>query len=449
MTEALEEAISLHRRGELDRAAAAYRRILEAAPGNADALHYLGVLSHQKGDSDRAVELIEKALEHSPNYRDAVKNLGNVHKESGRHGRAERCYRKAIELDADDGDAWNNLCIVLKLQGHYEDAIAAGQMSVSVSPTNAIAWLNLGNTLAKAGQLEEALAAYQRAINLEPGLAVAHHGLSQMMHQLNRKGRISPAAFEEWMAAYRSWLQEVPESPVGRFMLAAISGDSTCSRAPDRYVCELFDGFAASFDEDLARLEYRVPELIRAKLESIYPAPDGDLRVLDAGCGTGLCGPLLKPYARSLDGVDLAGGMLARAKRLAVYDQLVKAELTEFLAKCESRYDLIVSADTLCYFGPLDAVVGAVCTALAPGGVFVFSVEELSEARDEGFLLRHSGRYCHAASYVKDCLAEAGMASQSVDREILRKEGGEPVSGLIVAAGKSACAGKNERTIFG
>lgn len=434
MTEALESAINLHRRGELDRAEAAYRRILEASPGNADALHYLGVLSHQKGDSTHGVELIEKALEQSPNYPDALKNLGNVHKESGRHGRAEQCYRKAIKLDADDADAWNNLCIVLKLQGHYEDAIEAGQRSVSVGPTNAIAWLNLGNTLAKAGQLEKAVSAYQRAINLEPGLAVAHHGLSQVIHQLNRKGRISAAAFEEWMAAYRSWLQKVPESPVGRFMLAAISGDSTCPRAPDRYVCELFDGFAASFDEDLARLEYRVPELIRTKLESIYRAPASDLRVLDAGCGTGLCGPLLKPYARSLDGVDLSCGMLARAQRLGVYDQLVEAELTEFLSEPESAYDLIVSADTLCYFGPLDTVLRAVSNALAPGGVLVFSVEELSDARDKGFLLRHSGRYCHAASYVKECLAEAGMTLQSVDRETLRKEGGEPVSGLIVAA---------------
>ena len=28
------------------------------------------------------------------------------------------------------------------------------------------------------------------------------------------------------------------------------------------------------------------------------------LDVLDAGCGTGLCGPLLAPYARRLVGVD-------------------------------------------------------------------------------------------------------------------------------------------------
>ena len=35
--------------------------------------------------------------------------------------------------------------------------------------------------------------------------------------------------------------------------------------------------------------------------------------MLDAGCGTGLCGPLLKPFAGRLDGVDLSPRMLAKA----------------------------------------------------------------------------------------------------------------------------------------
>ena len=39
------------------------------------------------------------------------------------------------------------------------------------------------------------------------------------------------------------------------------------------------------------------------------------LDVLDAGCGTGLCGPLVAPYARRLVGVDLSEAMLARPAR--------------------------------------------------------------------------------------------------------------------------------------
>jgi predicted TPR repeat methyltransferase len=55
------------------------------------------------------------------------------------------------------------------------------------------------------------------------------------------------------------------------------------------------------------------------------------LDVLDAGCGTGLCGAIVAPYARRLVGVDLSEGMLVHATSKNVYDSLIKAELTEYL----------------------------------------------------------------------------------------------------------------------
>ena len=55
--------------------------------------------------------------------------------------------------------------------------------------------------------------------------------------------------------------------------------------------------------------------------------------MLDAGCGTGLCGPLIAPYARRLVGVDLSERMLAQARARDVYDELVKGELTAYLGR--------------------------------------------------------------------------------------------------------------------
>ena len=81
----------------------------------------------------------------------------------------------------------------------------------------------------------------------------------------------------------------------------------------------------------LRSLSYRAPALVAAMLEDSGLAPSKSLDVLDAGCGTGLCGPLLAPYARRLTGVDLSAGMLARAKEKNVYDALVQGELTEYL----------------------------------------------------------------------------------------------------------------------
>ncbi len=72
------------------------------------------------------------------------------------------------------------------------------------------------------------------------------------------------------------------------------------------------------------------------------------------GCGTGLCGPLIRGYARRLIGIDLSSGMLTQAKEKQLYDELWQVELTEYLRDQVEAFDVIVSADTLVYFGALE-----------------------------------------------------------------------------------------------
>jgi predicted TPR repeat methyltransferase len=202
-------------------------------------------------------------------------------------------------------------------------------------------------------------------------------------------------------------------------------------RASDAFVEKTFDSFAASFDAKLSSLGYRAPALVAEMLAHAGVAASGSLDVLDAGCGTGLCGPLVAPYARRLVGVDLSEGMLARARERNVYDELARRELTAYLRDSPASFDAIVSADTLVYFGPLDAVAAAVAGALRTGGIFVFTVEELSDGVDCS--ISPNGRYRHAAGYLEHVLADAGLGSEIVPAE-LRLEAGEPVAGLVVRA---------------
>ena len=65
--------------------------------------------------------------------------------------------------------------------------------------------------------------------------------------------------------------------------------------------------------------------------------PSKRLDVLDAGCGTGLCGPLVAPYARRLAGVDLSEGMLAHAKEKNVYDELIEGRADGVPARHSAR----------------------------------------------------------------------------------------------------------------
>lgn len=278
------------------------------------------------------------------------------------------------------------------------------------------------------------------ALLLKPGHAPAREALGLAYYTLGR--------FEEAAQVYRDWLKDEPGNPAARHHLAACSGEGVPERAADDYVEKVFDGFADSFDAKLAHLHYRAPELIAQTVAGLLGAPRGELDVLDAGCGTGLCGPLLAPYARRLEGVDLSQRMLARARLRQVYDALAKAELTAFIeGAAPASYDLVISADTLCYFGDLRAVAKATARALRPGGWLVFTVEALDaevDAKEAGFHLHHHGRYSHRDSYLREVLAEAGMAVGAVAAAHLRIEGGKPVDGWIVSA--QACEAAASRS---
>ena len=142
----------------------------------------------------------------------------------------------------------------------------------------------------------------------------------------------------------------------------------------------------------------------------------------------------MAPWARTLAGVDLSRGMLDQAQTKGVYHDLYKAELTEFLRLSPEQWDVILSADTLCYFGDLHAVITAAGQALRPGGTLVFTVEALPDALDRPFRLEPHGRYAHASGHLRAVVAQAGLGLLDLDAVVLREEGGKPVHGWLVAA---------------
>jgi predicted TPR repeat methyltransferase len=112
--------------------------------------------------------------------------------------------------------------------------------------------------------------------------------------------------------------------------------------------------------------------------------------------------------------------------------------LTAFLAGRSETFDVIVSADTLVYFGPLEAVVGASENALRPGGRLIFTAEELvSSGGDDGYAIGISGRYKHTRRYIQSVLRAANFGGEIASAE-LRLEAGEPVAGFVAQGTKPA-----------
>src|SRR5579859_2037098 len=200
--ERLREVIGRHRAGDHAGAEGGYREHLRQFPGDASALHFLGLLRNQQGRSNEGIALILAALEADPRYVDAWSNLGIIYYEAGDLERAEKCCRKAIEL----------------------------------APEFANAWANLALTLRARDSLEEALHALGRALELNPRMRSAALSYGQLLYRLDRL----PQALE----FYRNWLSETPDDPIPQHMLAASGGADCPTRASDLYIRTLFDDFA-------------------------------------------------------------------------------------------------------------------------------------------------------------------------------------------------------------
>jgi predicted TPR repeat methyltransferase len=431
--EAMAIAVDCMKHGRFRDADAICRAMLELEPGHPDALHYSGVLAHKRGNNEEAIALIQQSLERVPEQPDWYSNLGIVLQANGQFEAAMEAFRRAILLNPAHENAHNNLGVLLRLFGRLEESEASYRAVIALNPDHPDVYFNLAVVLDQTGRATEALTAYCKAITLRPSHPEAHRHLALAYSVIGETQKAIEACEE--------WVRNSPKDPRARHALAAYSGRDVPARASDEYVKKVFDDFAESFEAKLARLEYRAPALVGDAVAAAVSVADGTLDVLDVGCGTGLCGPLLAPYAKRLVGVDLSAGMLKLAREKQVYDELTQAELTEYLQEQRDRFDVIVTADTLVYFGALEPVAAAAATALRPGGVFVFTVEEETEPDlAASYALRPHGRYTHGEEYVRRVLLDVGLQPH-IGRGELRLESGLPVAGLVVRAAKPGVAG--------
>jgi predicted TPR repeat methyltransferase len=426
--EAVSFAIILQKNEQLTEAHELFRRIIEAAPDHPRALHYAGVLAHQQGRNDEALALIERSLALAPDQADWCSNRGIVLQSDGRLEPAIASYRHAIALDPGHANAHNNLGVLLRATGRPVEAEAAYREAIRLNPEHIDAYTNLGILLNTLQRTAEAAACYCKVITLRPKYREARKLLGLAHCTLGE--------FDKAAQIFEQWLDEEPEDPIARHMLAACTGRDVPARASNGFVQATFDSFASSFEAKLAILSYRAPALVAAMLEDSGLAPAHRLDVLDAGCGTGLCGAAVAPFARRLVGVDLSDGMLAHARDKNVYHALIKAELAEYAGAHPEAFDLIVSADTLVYFGDLTRVIMAFAGALRPHGLLVFTLEH-ADGDVVDYRLQPHGRYSHARTYVERLLTLAGLRSHIIQAE-LRMEAGAPVAGLVVRAEKRA-----------
>ena len=183
---ALQTAVEHHQSGRLAEAEAVYRQILEAQPGNPDALSLLGLVAHQRGMNESAVELIERAHRLGRPQAFSWNSLGMAYFSLNRPDKAKHCFGKALKLQPHYAEAHNNLGAAFKALGRSADAVNCYHRAVALRPDYADAYYNLANLLEDLGRMEEAEQSYRRALALQPGLAEAHCNLGSLLMDLGR-----------------------------------------------------------------------------------------------------------------------------------------------------------------------------------------------------------------------------------------------------------------------
>jgi predicted TPR repeat methyltransferase len=328
---------------------------------------------------------------------------------------AERLVAEAISVATDPvvlASLHNDLGNMRLEAGDPAAAIAAYESSLAVHPTDAPTWANLATALRLARDPARAGEAGLRALELEPRSPPGRAAVTAAVLALTADGAEAHA-----LELVRRWVRVDPDHPGARHRLAALGGLPPPDRAPDDYVETLFDATAEAFDPHLAGLGYRAPELVADRVAAVLGRPAGELDVADLGCGTGLVGALVRPWAQVR----------------GCYDVLQRAELGAFLRAEPTAYDLVVGADTLCYLGDLGPTTTAAACALRPGGVLVATVERLVDGVGD-WRLTSSGRYAHGEEYLRSVSAVAGLVDVEVTPVHLRLEAGVPVEGLLWSA---------------
>ena len=335
--------------------------------------------------------------------------------------------------------------------GRFAQARLQFEASLALVPGRASTLTNLGATLLRLGRLDEALAILDEAIRAEPGNPEARGHRTTVLAELGRHeealvsvdevlrhdARLAPlwtvrgnllrdlGRPQEAASAFRTALEHGGDAAVNGYYLAALTGGEAPSSPPRTYVQALFDGYAQGFEAHLVDvLHYRAPDILVDGLQGRRFE-----RVIDLGCGTGLCGQRIRAQAGHVVGVDLSPNMAGQAGARGVYDEVVCADIVEFLeALPMGKADLVLAADVFIYVGALEASFAGVQKALAPGGVFAFSVELASEA--QGFALLPSLRYAHSLPYIQALAARFGFEFLSTAQQPIREDQGVPIPGL-------------------
>ena len=400
-----------------------FEQVLSLDPKHTEAYYQLGQVHHQKNNLDQAVDYYIACLGLDPQHVESCHGLAAAYTNLGDLKKAREHFEKTLQYQADHHEARFNFASLLLNQKKLNEALMHYLYLLEHQP-NLDVYYNIGVIYMDQDRHDDAIQYFNEALAFDPDHLETHMNMAAVF----LKKEDYPSANKHYEIAFK----QQPDNPEIAYILNAINQNEktgkTFNTAPDQYVKNLFDQYAPHFDKHLTEyLYYQAPEQLHKVVTNLLGRVAEEWHVLDLGCGTGLCGPLFRPLAKKLMGVDISEKMLDIAREKSIYDKLQALEMVTAL-RDYNDLDLIIAVDVLPYVGDLKDLFGGVGRALKPQGWFAFTIEKTSVSPYE---LQRSARFAHAQDYIEQLAAKYNFDILHSSSAILRNNRNQVVEGAI------------------
>lgn len=150
---------------------------------------------------------------------------------------------------------------------------------------------------------------------------------------------------------------------------------------------KLYDNFSKDYESAYSKVEYEGPQNVAKALRAALPNAKGpEIRVLDAGCGSGLVGAACADQGfTNLVGCDLSTGMMELArKKEGLFSELKVADLTKPIPFENDEFDAVVSCGVFTAGHVGKEAILELVRVVRSGGMLVIACQE-HVYKKEGF----------------------------------------------------------------
>jgi tetratricopeptide (TPR) repeat protein len=157
------------------------QRVLEAEPGNPEALHLMAqVRLHGDKNPAEGLTLVDKAIAADGKKAEYHATRAQALEKSGKEADAAEAWGKALELQPDNGQFGLHQGQAYKRAKQYDKAEAVFREVIKIDEAAQYVYSELGDTLREQGKLDEALTTYAKAMIKYQGDKMAHAGAAQI-----------------------------------------------------------------------------------------------------------------------------------------------------------------------------------------------------------------------------------------------------------------------------